>query len=304
MAQISPQLQLFEESPAEVIVRPAPAASSFEAQPFLKWVGGKGKLLAQFEKFFPPSISSYVEPFLGGGAVFFRLKAQFPNMQASLRDKNPELINCYQVVRDQVKELMASLDAHLARFRSDSKSYYYQVRSQHHLTEPVERAARMIFLNKTCYNGLWRVNARGEFNVPMGSYRPEKVTLYDSANLIAASRELKDVELTVADFRDTLSQAPAKSFAYIDPPYYPISPTANFTSYTREDFGKAEQEELAAVFAESARRGVQPMQSNSDTPFIRELYRDFKLETVEARRAVNSNGARRGLISELLILGY
>lgn len=275
-----------------------------EAQPFLKWVGGKAQLLAQFEKYFPAAIEDYYEPFLGGGAVFFHLKARFPKMRATLRDNNPELINCYEVIRDRVSELMVSLDAHLSRFRAEKESYYYLVRSDHHLAKPVERAARMIFLNKTCYNGLWRVNARGEFNVPIGSYNPEKVTLYDRANLLAASRELQHADLAVEDFRDTLRKAARGSFVYVDPPYDPVSATANFTSYTREDFGKPEQQELAAVFAEAARRGAQLMLSNSETPFIRHLYSGFRTETVNARRAVNSNGSRRGVISEALILSY
>ena len=225
-------------------------------------------------------------------------------MRARLCDNNAELINCYEVVRDHVGALMAGLDEHLNRFRAENERYYYLVRSQHHLQDPVERAARMIFLNKTCFNGLWRVNARGEFNVPIGSYKPDKVALYDQKNLLAASRELKGVELSVQDFRETLRGAVADEFVYVDPPYYPVSPTANFTSYTKEDFGKPEQEELAALFADAARRGVKAMLSNSDTPFIRGLYKGYKMQTVKARRAVNCDGAKRGLIPEVLVLTY
>jgi DNA adenine methylase len=272
------------------------------AQSFLKWAGGKAQLLEQFKAYFPIPITSYAEPFVGGGAVFFYLKAQFPSMAAGLRDNNAELINCYRVVRDQLEPLTERLDEHLEGFRTDGERYYYLVRSQHHLEEPVARAARMIFLNKTCYNGLWRVNARGEFNVPIGSYRPEKVSLYDRENLLSASRELKGVDLAVQDFRDTLRCAQPEDFLYIDPPYFPVSATANFTSYTKEDFGKAEQEELAALYADAARRGVRLMLSNSDTAFIRQLYKGFRMETVKARRAVNCDGAKRGLISELLVL--
>jgi DNA adenine methylase len=275
-----------------------------EAQPFLKWAGGKAQLLAQFEPFFPKSIEAYSEPFVGGGAVFFHLKAKFPGMRARLCDNNAELINCYEVVRDHVAALMDRLDEHLSRFRTDGERYYYLVRSQHHLKDAVERAARMIFLNKTCFNGLWRVNARGEFNVPIGSYQPDKVSLYDRKNLLAASRELKGVELKVQDFRETLRGAAAGEFVYVDPPYYPVSATANFTSYTKEDFGKPEQEELAAIFADAARRGVSTMLSNSNTPFICGLYKGFKMETVKARRAVNCDGAKRGLIPEVLVLTY
>jgi DNA adenine methylase len=239
---------------------------------------------------------------VGGGAVFFHLKARFPKMEATLCDNNGELINCYLAVRDHLDDLMCRLDAHLERFRANSETVYYLVRSQHQLTDPVERAARMIFLNKTCYNGLWRVNARGEFNVPIGSYKPDKVSLYDRVNLLAASRELQGVHLVVQDFRQTLLAAGPRSFVYIDPPYFPLSTTANFTSYTKEDFGKGEQQELAALFADAAARGVRLMLSNSDTLFTRHLYKDFTLQTVKARRAVNCDGAKRGLISEVIVL--
>ena len=273
-----------------------------EAQPFLKWAGGKSQLLGQFDEYFPDSIDSYCEPFVGGGAVFFHLKARFPEMQVALYDNNAELINCYQVVRDCVTELMRLLDQHLKEFQAGGERYFYLVRSQHDLKEPLERAARMIFLNKTCYNGLWRVNGRGEFNVPVGSYNPEKLSLYDRSNLVAACRELQDARIDIQDFRHTLRGAVQGQFLYIDPPYVPLSPTSNFTSYTKEDFGKAEQEELVALFADAARRGVRLMLSNSDTPFVRKLYDGFTIKTVSARRAVNSDAAKRGRVSEVIVL--
>lgn len=275
-----------------------------EAQPFLKWAGGKSQLLAQFEPFFPGSIRSYCEPFVGGGAVFFHLKQRFPKMRASLRDNNRELVNCYQVVRDQVEELMRRLDDHLQEFRARGQPYYYGVREQHKISGAVERAARMIFLNKTCYNGLWRVNARGQFNVPIGSYRPERVSLYDRSNLLAASAALHDADLRVEDFRQTLAQVRSGQFVYVDPPYHPLSKTANFTSYTQEEFGAAQQQELAELFAMAARRGARLMLSNSDTPTTRRLYAGSHLQTVQARRAVNCDGAKRGRISELVALSY
>lgn len=273
-----------------------------EAQPFLKWAGGKSQLLAQFDPYFPESIASYCEPFVGGGAVFFHLKARFPAMEVCLYDNNAELINCYQVVRDQVQELMRLLDEHLKEFQAGGERYFYLVRSQHDLIDPLKRAGRMIFLNKTCYNGLWRVNGRGEFNVPIGSYKPEKVSLYDPSNLLAASRELQGAQIAVQDFRHTLRVTRRGQFVYVDPPYVPLSPTSNFTSYTKEDFGKPEQEELAALFADAARRGVRLMLSNSDTPFVRKLYAEFTIKTVSARRAVNSDAAKRGRISEVIVL--
>jgi DNA adenine methylase len=273
-----------------------------EAQPFLKWAGGKTQLLAQFEPLFPEKIASYCEPFVGGGAVFFHLKSRFPEMRARLHDNNPELINCYQVLRDRVEELMRGLDEHRERFRAAGKPYYYEVRNQHQLTDPIERAARMIFLNKTCYNGLWRVNSRGRFNVPVGSYRPETVTLYDPANLVAVSHALAGVSLAVSDFRQTLRAAVPGDFAYIDPPYVPLSATASFTSYTKEVFGEPEQRELADCFREAARRGVRLMLSNSDTRLVRRLYDGFTIHTVQARRAVNCQATKRGQVPEVVVL--
>ncbi|HZR16992.1 MAG TPA: DNA adenine methylase [Verrucomicrobiae bacterium] len=280
------------------------AVSKREAQPFLKWAGGKAQLLEQFEPFFPASIRSYCEPFLGGGAVFFHLKARFPKMRTVLRDNNKELVNCYEVVRDEVRDLMKALDEHLQEFRAKGEPYFYEVRALSAHSSPLERAARMIFLNKTCYNGLYRVNNKGQFNVPIGSYRPDRVSLYDRDNLLAASHALQGVDLKVQDFRKTLASVAEGDFLYVDPPYYPLSRTANFTSYTQEVFGHGEQEDLAALVAEAAKRGAQVMLSNSDTPTTRQLYRGFKLHTVQARRAVNCDGAKRGRISELVALTY
>ena len=280
----------------------SPYVARVEAQPFLKWAGGKSQLLAQFDEFFPDRIDRYFEPFVGGGAVFFHLKRRFPRMVAHLRDCNHELINTYIAVRDFPDELMRRLDQHLRAFNDDRKNYYLLVRSRHHLPEReiVERAARMIFLNKTCFNGLWRVNSRGEFNVPIGSHK--NPALYDRDNLLAANWALRDAHLAIQDFRDTLNETRKGDFAYIDPPYFPVSATASFTAYTKEDFGAAEQEELAALVADAARRGVRLMLSNSDTPFIRNLYRDFDVRTVRARRAISRDGAKRGEVNEVVVL--
>jgi len=285
----------------QLALRTVATAAPVKAQPFLKWVGGKAQLLLKFDRFFPTGVDRYFEPFVGGGAVFFHLKHRFPQMKASLRDINPELINTYIAVRDSSEELMRRLDEHAARFRAGGADYFYLVRSQHHLktSETVERAARMIFLNKTCFNGLWRVNARGEFNVPIGSNK--NPNLYDEENLLAASRALQGVDLVVRDFRDTLNEADDGDFVYVDPPYFPVSATANFTSYTKDDFGAEEQRELHAVFAEAARRGARVMLSNSDTSFIRKLYKDFQIDTVQARRMVNCDGSKRGEVNELVV---
>jgi len=278
-----------------------PPIGNIEAQPFLKWVGGKGQLLAQFDEFFPADTERYIEPFVGGGAVFFHLRHRWPDLRASLRDNNSELINTYGVVRDFPQELMGRLDAHLARYEADRETYFYLVRSQHHLAadEVVERAARMIFLNKTCFNGLWRVNAGGKFNVPRGSHK--NPALYVRANILAATFALQGAHLAVQDFRESMNEAGRGDFVYIDPPYVPLSPTASFTSYTKEDFGADEQRELAALFREGAGRGARLMLSNSDTPLVRELYGGFSIRTVRARRSINSVGAKRGEINEVVV---
>lgn len=291
-------------SDEQLVIAPVEAITPEEAQPFLKWVGGKAQLLAQFDEFFPPCVTRYVEPFVGGGAVFFHLRARFPQMQAFLRDNNGELINAYTVVRDRPRELMRRLDRHNADFRADRETYFYLVRSQHHLpaAHTVERAARLIFLNKTCFNGLWRVNSKGEFNVPIGSHN--NPALYDEENIYAASRALEGVHLQTQDFRDTLAQTRRGDFVYIDPPYYPVSPTASFTSYTKDDFGEEQQKELAANFASAANRGVRLMLSNSDTTFIRHLYRNFTIHTVSARRMVNCDGTKRGAVSEVVVTNF
>jgi DNA adenine methylase len=299
----SPRNKRVKDDQVNLAIAGVPPVGRVEPQPFLKWVGGKSQLLEQFDGFLPDRIHRYFEPFLGGGAVFFHLKHRFPEMRIFLRDNNDELINTYVAVRDHPKELMRRLDEHLAEFRADRERYYYLVRSWHHLerSKVVERAARMIFLNKTCFNGLWRVNARGEFNVPIGSHN--NPTLYDRENILAASWTLEGTHLATQDFRDSLNEARRDDFVYIDPPYHPISLTASFTSYTKEDFGAGEQQELAALFAAAAERGVRLMLSNSDTEFVRKLYRGFKIYTVKARRAINCDGSKRGAVNEVVVLG-
>jgi DNA adenine methylase len=288
----------------QLAIESVEAVAPTEAQPFLKWVGGKAQLLAQFDEFFPTRVDRYVEPFLGGGAVFFHLKHRFPKMRAFLRDNNDELINTYKAVRDYPQELMRRLDRHLAAFLADRETYYYLVRSRHHLAkdEILERAARMIFLNKTCYNGLWRVNSRGEFNVPIGSHK--NPALYDKENILAASRALEDVHLDTKDFRDTLDETRRGEFVYIDPPYFPVSPTASFTSYTKDEFGAEQQHELAALFTAAAQRYVRLMLSNSDADFIRKLYHKFATHTVRARRMVNCDGTKRGEVNEIVVTNF
>ena len=275
-----------------------PSPSPGIARPFLKWAGGKGRLLAQYEAFFPEIFDTYSEPFLGGGAVFVHLAAR--GQQAILGDINPELVNVYRCVRDHPQELIQRLQQHQSHH---SSAYYYQVREERHLTQPVERAARLIYLNKTCYNGLYRENTQGHFNVPLGRYK--NPTICDGPLLQAAATVLQRTEIGIFSF-ETILKRPLtpRDFVYFDPPYHPISSTSRFTSYNRYGFNAQDQERLASVFQQLAQRGVPMMLSNSDCPLIRELYQGFYLHPIQAPRAINSQAHGRGKITELLITSY
>lgn len=260
---------------------PTAAVSRTEPHPFLKWAGGKASLLSQLAALFPSQMDRYFEPFLGGGAVFFHLKHRFPHLRAFLRDSNRELINSYRAVRDRPDELMLLLDGHANRFRAEGDPYYYVVRDQHDLSDDLARAARTIFLNKTCYNGLWRVNARGEFNTPVGSNK--NPNLYDRANLLAASAALQDAQLEAQDFRVVVTEVRRGDFIYFDPPYLPVSTYSDFKRYTPDQFRDAEQEELARIVRELDAKGCEFALSNSDHPRIRELYAGLTFSVVSAR---------------------
>ncbi|WP_080805519.1 DNA adenine methylase [Halomicronema hongdechloris] len=275
----------------------AAAISELNPRPFLKWAGGKGRLIEQYQPYFPSHIDTYYEPFLGGGAIFFHLSARIK--RAVLADINPELVNVYRCVRDQVDCLIEHLQDHQ---RCHSHAHYYAVRQQHYLP-PLQRAARLIYLNKTCYNGLYRENSQGHFNVPMGRYKTPAIC--NPGGLRAASVALQVARIEVWPFEHILSLAGDEGdFVYFDPPYHPISVTSNFTAYNRYAFTAADQRRLQQTFARLAWRGVRSMLSNSDCPFIRELYRGFPTHTIQSSRSINSNARRRGKITELLVTSY
>lgn len=283
----------------EQLAMPFVISKRVEAQPFLKWVGGKAGLLRQLEEFFPREIDRYFEPFLGGGAVFFHLKHRFPDLRPFLRDGNKELINCYRVVRDRPEELMRMLDEHAKGFCADGDKYFYEIRKQHDLTDDLARAARTIFLNKTCFNGLYRVNAKGEFNTPVGSNN--NPNLYSHDNLLAASEVLQTAQLEAQDFRKVVDEARRGDFIYFDPPYLPISAHSDFKRYTPDQFREADQVELARVFRELDTKGCRVVLSNSEHPRTRELYTGFLIQTVSAPRFINCKPGGRGNISELVV---
>lgn len=289
--------------PTAAVARIVPSiAPSRAPAPFVKWVGGKGRLLGQLMPLLPPGVERmrHVEPFMGGGAMFFARRPE----RALLCDVNPELVSTYTMVRDRVEDVIAELDAHAAHHRSDEATYYYEVRERYNRGrgDAAARAAMFIYLNRTCFNGLHRVNKRGEFNVPAGRYVNPRIL--DEDGLRAASLELKSAELRCAGFETLLASARPGDFVYFDPPYEPVSRTANFTSYAQEGFTQDDQTVLRDVFNELTRRGARCMLSNSDVPFIRELYRDHRIDIVAAPRAVSCDATKRGMVSEVVVRNY
>lgn len=268
--------------------------------PIVKWAGGKSRLLSQLRPLLPPGVElmRHVEPFVGGGALFFALRPQ----RALLCDINAALLTTYRAVRDEV-DVVAS---HLIRLSSaHDATVYYRVRERYNRSRALseaERAAMFIYLNKTCFNGLHRVNRRGEFNVPVGSY--VKPRILDSEVLHAASLQLRRTELRCGGFELLIGSAKPGDFIYMDPPYEPVSSTASFTAYAQEGFGREDQLRLRDVFRVLDRRGCKLMLSNSDVDFIRELYRGYRIDQVSAPRAINSDPGKRGRVSELVVRNY
>lgn len=266
--------------------------------PILKWVGGKRQLLNDILPLIK-SKGTYIEPFLGGGAVLF---AHQPK-KAIVNDYNSELMNVYQVIKTHPEQLIQLLQTH---HDNNSEDYYYKIRELDRSTEykelsPVKKASRIIYLNKTCYNGLYRVNSSGYFNSPYGKYKNPNIV--NAPTIRAMSKYFNDNDITLlqGDYKEALKKARKGSFVYLDPPYMPISSSANFTSYTENGFGYQQQEELKKECDKLRKKGIKFIQSNSDCPEIRELYKEYTIQTVQAKRAINSNSAKRGEINEVLI---
>ena len=269
-------------------------------RPFLKWAGGKGQLVEQLLELAPARFRAYHEPFLGGGALFFALARQdrLADKAVYLSDINGELVATWQAVRDDVRAVIRNLSRH----RYD-REYYYQVRDQDPAKlSPPRLAARMIFLNRTGFNGLYRVNSKGKFNVPFGRYKNPLIC--DRENLEAVSLSLRRVEIHHESFEAVLQRAKKGDFVYFDPPYVPVSDTANFVGYAKDGFSALDQERLAEVFAKLAGRGVRVMLSNSDTPRVKKLYSGFRMVRVLANRLVNTRADRRGPVGELVVLSW
>lgn len=264
--------------------------------PVVKWVGGKTRLLDELLGRQPVGYRRYFEPFLGGGALFFRLGPA----NAVLGDSNPDLINMYECVAWHVEGVIRALQTHK---RKHSTEHYYATRDRWNdrgrTQSEVDRAAAFIYLNKTCFNGLWRVNSKGGFNVPMGRYVDPPIC--EAAKLRASSVALQKASLEVGHYADCVREAAAGDFVYFDPPYAPISKTSSFTSYTKGDFGEDDQRALADLFRELDARGCHVMLSNNDVPLIRELYRGYRIDQVQCSRAINSRASARGAVNEVIV---
>lgn len=270
------------------------ALDTSKATPFVKWVGGKRSIIGELKSRMPKQYNNYFEGFVGGGALFFEMQPK----HAFLSDLNFDLIMTYKVIQKDVEALIKLLKRHQSLH---CEEYYYRLRSQHHLNEPIEIAARMIYLNKTCYNGLWRVNKKGEFNVPIGSY--VKPAIVQEDNLRMCNKALQGATIEVKSYQDI--QAQAGDFVYFDPPYHPTNGN-NFTAYSKLDFSEKDQADLADFCKTLHRNGVKVMVSNSYTPFITDLYKSniFKIDIINAPRAVNCKPEGRGAVEEVLITNY
>lgn len=270
-------------------------------KPFLKWAGGKTQLLPELLKHVPTDFETYYEPFLGGGALLFELQPK----RAVIADINWELVNVYEELKSNPTKVTGYIDSFPIK-----KEFFYKlreldrVRGWDHNFDWAWRAARMMYLNKTCYNGLWRVNKKGENNTPWGYY--SNPTIYELDNIHAVSSYLNtsDVDISSADFQNTLSNPTTNDFVYLDPPYDILNDTSNFTGYSAGGFSKGNHEILKQCVDSLTKRNVKVLQSNADTPFIRDLYADYHIVEVQAKRSINSKGNRRGSITELLIKNY
>ncbi|MBQ4040415.1 MAG: DNA adenine methylase [Oscillospiraceae bacterium] len=269
--------------------------------PVLKWAGGKRQLLDTFQPLLPSKITSYCEPFLGGGALLFHLQPQ----RAIINDINEDLIRVYRVIRDDVEALIAALENH-----ANTAEHFYTVRSWDRDSEfynslsDIEKAARTIYLNKTCYNGLYRVNNSGHFNTPFGNYK--KANIVNSPVLRAVSEYLNsaDIEISSCDYAAVLHCVPQDTFVYLDPPYDPLTATASFTSYSKGGFTREDQIRLRECCDALDRRGIRFMLSNSATDFILEQWAAYNITVIEAKRSVNSVSSGRGPVNEVVVRNY
>lgn len=270
--------------------------------PFVKWVGGKRQLINSIIEFIPKNIKdyTYVEPFIGGGAVFFHLQPK----KAIINDFNSELINVYNIIKNNLNELIIDLKTH----KNESK-YFYEIRSLDRSSDfktmgEVRRASRLIYLNKTCYNGLYRVNNSGEFNSPFGKYKNPNIVNEPVLRAVSLYLNSNNIKICNKDYNDILKNLEKNSFVYLDPPYHPISDSSNFTGYVQGGWNILDQIKLREACDDLTKRGIKFLLSNSSSSFIREQYKEYHISTVRAIRSINANAEKRGEIDEVLIRNY
>lgn len=269
--------------------------------PFVKWAGGKKQLLNEIEKHIPQQFSRYYEPFVGGGAVLFRLQPK----RAVINDSNEELSNLYTVIKEFPEELIENLRQH-----KNEEEYFYQIRGvdreqeKYQALTNIERASRNIFLNKTCFNGLFRVNSKGHFNTPFGRYKKPNIVNDITIRAVANYLSSNDIQILNSDYKKSLSNITKDDFVYFDPPYDPVSVSSNFTGYTKNGFDKSSQGELKKTCDMLNEKGIKFLLSNSSTEFIRDLYKEYNIFSIKAKRAINAKGDGRGEITEVLVKNY
>ncbi|HEY1645517.1 MAG TPA: DNA adenine methylase [Candidatus Saccharimonadales bacterium] len=274
------------------------------ARPFIKWAGGKGKLVPQLKQFYPKGFRNYFEPFFGGGAVFFSIHTEG---ESYINDINDTLIDAYAHVRGDVEEVIVRLRKLDRQYKglsdSERQAFYYRQREVFNATQSgIVKSILLIFLNKTCFNGLYRENSKGHFNVPFGRYT--NPTICDEDNLRTVSKRLQTTHMSCGSYEDAVSGASKGDFVYLDPPYFPLNSTSSFTAYHEDGFTAENQEELRDLFVGLDKRGCCVMLSNSAAPFIEDLYKNYRQELVYAGRSINASGAKRGKIPELVVLNY
>ena len=276
-----------------------------EPKPFVKWVGGKRQLMQDLENNFPKQFSTYHEPFLGGGAVMFNLLTKKSQLSCNVSDFNSDLILAYVTIRDKLEKLIESLENHSKNYHKNSTEYYYEVRKQEP-KQQIEKVSRLLFLNKTCFNGLYRVNKKGQFNVPLGRYTNPNIVNKENLTAVSKILQSKKIKISCRDFEAVLGDAKKGDLVYFDPPYQPVSSTANFTSYTHRDFTEDDLERLAKLADQLHSKGCYVLLSNSNSKTVKDFFskKYWKISSINVNRAINSNAQKRTGHKEIIIKNY
>jgi len=274
-------------------------------KPFVKWAGGKRQLIPILNENLPETFGTYFEPFLGGGALLFHMLTERQSQKCSISDLNSDLVLSYTTIRDRVEDLITSLKNHEKNYQKDSKSYYYSIRESNPRSQ-IEKTSRLIFLNRTCFNGLYRVNSKGKFNVPLGKYSNPNIVNEDNLRSVSHILQSSKVSINCRDFEAVLRDAKKDDLVYFDPPYQPVSDTANFTSYTNKDFTYDDLSRLAELCMDLDSKGCRVLLSNSNSKEVADMFsaKPWKINKIQANRSINSNSKKRTGHYELLIRNY